>query len=43
MSVHLSPPWITLYHMVSKLFEHDSEVKVMYDEDTYTIKLFVDN
>ena len=43
MSVHLSPPWVTLYKMVSKLFENDPEVKVMYDEETYTISLYVDN
>ena len=43
MSVHLSPPWVTLYHMVSKLFENDPEVKVTYDEETYTINLYVDN
>lgn len=43
MSTHLSPPWITFYHMVSKLFENDPEIKVEYDEDTYTIDLYVDN
>ena len=43
MSVHLSPPWVTLYKMVSKLFENDSEVKVKYDEETYTINLYVKN
>ena len=43
MSVHLSPPWVTLYKMVSKLFENDPEVKVTYDEETYTISLYVDN
>lgn len=43
MTTHLSPPWITFYHMVSKLFESDPEVKVEYDEDTYTIDLYVDN
>lgn len=43
MTTHLSPPWVTFYHMVSKLFENDSEIKVEYDEDTYTIDLYVDN
>ena len=43
MSVHLSPPWVTLYKMVSKLFENDPEVKVKYDEETYTISLYVDD
>lgn len=43
MSTHLSPPWVTLYHMISKLFEYDPEVKVEQDEETYAINLYVED
>lgn len=43
MSAHLSPPWVTLYHMISKFFEYDSEVKVEQDEETYAINLYVED
>ena len=39
----LSPPWITFMSEVKALFEHDPEIKIMTDEDNYTLKLFVDN
>ena len=43
MATHLSPPWVTLYHMISKLFEYDPEVKVEQDEETYAINLYVED
>ena len=43
MATHLSPPWVTLYHMISKLFEYDQEVKVEQDEETYAINLYVED
>ena len=43
MPTHLSPPWETFQHMVQKLFEYDPEIKFEWDEETRTIKLFVDN
>ena len=43
VQVQVSPPWITLYKMVSKLFERDSEVEVEYNENTYAINLYVKN
>ena len=39
----LSPPWITFVNEVKALFEEDPEIKIMYDEDSYTLKLFVDD
>ncbi|MBQ6359565.1 MAG: hypothetical protein IJJ25_00240 [Lachnospiraceae bacterium] len=41
--IKLSPPWLTLYHEIDCLFRDDSEVNVSYDEETYEIKLYVDN
>lgn len=41
--VKLSPPWQTFAHEVQALFEADDEIKVTFDESTYTLKLFVDN
>ena len=42
-NVKLSPPWVTFAHEVQALFAEDTEIKVMYDDSSYTLKLFVDN
>ena len=42
-NTHLSAPWETLQHMITKLFEYDPEVEVEYVESTYTINIYVDN
>ena len=39
----LSPPWITFVNEIKALFADDMEVKVMYDDNNYIVKLFVDN
>jgi len=37
----LSPPWITYLSEITALFENDPEVTIEYDNDDYTLKLFV--
>lgn len=39
----LSPPWVTFVNEVKALFQDDPEIKIVYDEDSYTLKLFVDD
>lgn len=39
----LSPPWSIFYDEVRTMFLPDSEVKVIMDEDNYTISVFVNN
>lgn len=41
--VKLSPPWIEFYDKVEVLFEKDPEVRTEFDDETYTIKVYVDN
>ena len=36
-------PWVIFSKKVQALFEKDPEVKVEFDNDTYTLKLLVDN
>ena len=42
-NMKLSPPWDTYVNEVKALFGEDPEIKIMYNEDSYTLKLFVDN
>lgn len=39
----LSAPWVTLYREIQALFEYDSDVHVLFDEDEGKIGLFVDD
>lgn len=39
----LSPPWQEFYHKVDALFGQDPEVNVVFIDETYTLKLYVDN
>lgn len=39
----LSPAWDIYYMQVKTLFADDEEVKVVYDRDSYTLNLYVDN
>ena len=39
----LSPPWVNFYREIAALFEQDPEVKVVYDEESYVIQLYVGN
>jgi len=37
----LSPPWSIFYDEIKAIFEKDPEVKVIMDEDHYTVHVFV--
>ena len=39
----LCSPWVDFYKKVDTLFKKDPEVKVDFDQDNYTVKLYVDN
>lgn len=39
----LSPPWIIRVSEIEELFRDDDEVHVVYDNDTYEVKLYVDS
>ena len=41
--VKLSAPWQTYYKELSLLFEHDDEVRIVYDTDEQIINIYVDN
>lgn len=41
--IKLAAPWFTYYNEMEALFKGDPDVKLEYDEDTYTIKVFVSN
>lgn len=39
----LSPPWITYLKKIECLFKDDPEISTEYDEDKYSLKLYVSN
>lgn len=39
--IHKQSPWIEYYEQLEMLFEEDSQVRVLYDDKDYTIKLYV--
>ena len=41
--LNLSAPWQTYYKELSKLFEKDDEVRIVYDTDEQVISIYVDN
>lgn len=41
--VGLSAPWITFYRKMVALFENDPEVRVIFDQENFLIKVYVDN
>ena len=41
--LNLSPPWVIYYRQVNALFQLDPEVKVIYDDEKYLLKIFVDD
>ena len=41
--VALSPPWVTFYRKLDKLFSNDPDIKINFIEDAPGIKLYVDN
>lgn len=42
-NLKLSSPWQQFVSEIETLFEHDDEVTVLFDNATYTVKLYVDN
>ena len=41
--VKLSPPWITYVNEVKELFADDNQVHIVYDEESFTLKFYVDD
>lgn len=41
--INLSSPWVNLYREFEALFAGDPEITVIFDENAYEIKLYVDN
>ena len=41
--LNLASPWVLYYRGTSAMFEHDSEVHVLLDEDNYILKIYVDD
>lgn len=39
----LSPPWSIFYDEIKAMFASDPEIKVVMDEDNYTVHVFVNN
>ena len=39
----LSAPWIIFYREIEAMFQGDPEVRVVFDEDNLTVKLYVDD
>lgn len=39
----LAPPWITYVNKLTALFGNDPEIKIVYDNDTCSVRLYVDN
>lgn len=42
-NLKLSPPWIIYYKEIQAFFNEDPDVRVVYDADTYDIKLYVED
>lgn len=40
--VKLSPPWVTYSNMIQSLFKGDPDVSFQFDEDEYSLKIFVE-
>lgn len=41
--LNMSAPWVVYYREVEEMFRHDAEVHVVFDEENYSLKLYVDN
>ena len=42
-NLKLSPPWINYYNELVALFGDDPDIKLYFDEESYTVKMFVDS
>jgi len=40
-STHLSPPWVTYYKEIEAFFKYDDDVTVIYNDEDYTVKMYV--
>lgn len=43
MRLKLAPPWVTFVNEVKALFDEDPQVRVVYDNDTVGLKLYVED
>lgn len=43
MGLKLQAPWITYYDKIREFFRRDNEVKVVYNDDEFTINMYVSN
>ena len=41
--VKLAPPWITAVSEMEQMFKYDGEVRVLYNNDDCTVRLYVDS
>lgn len=41
--INLSPPWIIYYREIEEMFKFDPEVRVLYNNDEYEVRLYVEN
>ena len=39
--VKLSSPWMIYYRQIKALFSQDPNVKVIFDEENFTVKIYV--
>lgn len=39
----LSSPWVNYYHELLAMFGSDDDIKIVFEEDEYTIRLYVDD
>lgn len=43
MTLGLVPAWIIIYQEIKAMFERDDEVTVVYNNDSYTVEVYVNN
>jgi len=43
MMISMNAPWMTVYKEISKIFECDREVKILYNTEEQEVKIYVDN
>lgn len=41
--LNMSAPWVVYYREVEEMFRHDKQVHVVFDEESYNLKMYVDN
>lgn len=41
-SINLASPWVEHYRKLEALFKNDKEVKVVYDNESYEVRLYVE-